>query len=116
VIAVGVIVALAVIAGVLARQPAERAGQLPRLRPANGTLYAATDFGVFFEQSGDKKWTKLGANLPNTATEDLKIQASSGELYVATFGRGTWRIPLVPRGSAEQTKDEVPGYGRGPRP
>ena len=63
---------------------------------ANDTLYAATDFGVFFTQSGDKRtWTKLGANLPNTATEDLKIQASSGKLYVATFGRGTWRIPLV---------------------
>ncbi len=61
----------------------------------NDTLYAATDFGVFFTQSGDKKWTKLGANLPNTATEDLKVQAESGKLYVATFGRGTWRIPLV---------------------
>jgi hypothetical protein len=62
----------------------------------NATLYAATDFGVFVTQSGDKRrWKKLGANLPNTATEDLKIQAESGELYVATFGRGTWRIPLV---------------------
>ena len=61
----------------------------------NDTLYAATDFGVFFTQSGDKKWQKLGANLPNTATEDLKVQAESGKLYVATFGRGTWRIPLV---------------------
>ena len=61
-------------------------------------MYAATDFGVFFTQD-DNSWKKLGANLPNTATEDLKIQAASGKLYVATFGRGTWRIPLVP-GSA----------------
>ena len=61
----------------------------------NDTLYAATDLGVFFTQNDDKKWKKLGDNLPNTATEDLKIQAASGKLYVGTFGRGTWRIPLV---------------------
>jgi hypothetical protein len=76
-------------------------GNLPNA-PANflaydqstDVLYAATDLGVFFTDK-HKKWTKLGANLPNTATEDLKIQASSGDLYVGTFGRGTWRIPLV---------------------
>ena len=62
---------------------------------ANDTLYAATDLGVFFMQGDSKDWFKLGDNLPNTATEDVKLQASSGKLYVATFGRGTWRIPLV---------------------
>ena len=62
---------------------------------AHDTVYAATDFGVYFMQNDDKVWTKLGDNLPNTATEDVKIQASSGQLYVGTFGRGTWRIPLV---------------------
>src|SRR5262245_65102370 len=46
-------------------------------------------------QTADKEWFKLGDNLPNTATEDLKIQASSGKIYVGTFGRGTYRIPLV---------------------
>ncbi|HEY7017774.1 MAG TPA: hypothetical protein VH297_04845 [Gaiellaceae bacterium] len=62
----------------------------------NDTIYAATELGVFFMQSDSKVWTKLGDNLPNTQTEDVKIQASSGKLYVATFGRGTWRIPLIP--------------------
>jgi hypothetical protein len=60
----------------------------------NDTLYAATDLGVFFMQHDDKAWTRLGDNLPNTATEDVRI--GSGKLYVATFGRGVWRIPLVP--------------------
>jgi hypothetical protein len=32
--------------------------------------------------------------VPNTATED--VTTSSGMLYVATFGRGTWRTALVP--------------------
>jgi hypothetical protein len=61
----------------------------------NDALYAATDLGVFSMQNGVPVWTRLGDNLPNTATEDLKLQASSGKLYVGTFGRGTWRIPLV---------------------
>ena len=64
---------------------------------AADTVYAATDLGVFFMQDDNKVWTKLGDNLPNTATEDLKM--SSGNLYVGNFGRGTFRIPLVP-GSA----------------
>ncbi|MFL6006840.1 MAG: VPS10 domain-containing protein [Gaiellaceae bacterium] len=59
-------------------------------------VYAATDLGVFFMAGDSKRWKRLGDNLPNTATEDLKIQASSGSLYVGTFGRGTWRIPLIP--------------------
>src|SRR4051812_36493132 len=64
---------------------------------AADTVYAATDLGVFFMQDDNKVWTRLGNNLPNTATEDLKT--SSGKLYVGTFGRGTYRIPLIP-GSA----------------
>jgi hypothetical protein len=62
---------------------------------AADTIYAATDLGVYFMQHDNKVWTKLGDNLPNTPTEDLKLQASSGKLYVASFGRGTWRIPLI---------------------
>ena len=62
---------------------------------SNDTVYAATDLGVYFMQDDSKVWTRLGDNLPNTATEDVKIQAGSGRLYVGTFGRGTWRIPLV---------------------
>jgi hypothetical protein len=62
---------------------------------SNDVVYAATDLGVFFMAKDNKNWKRLGDNLPNTATEDLKIQASSGSLYVGTFGRGTWRIPLI---------------------
>ncbi len=75
---------------------------------ANDTLYAATDLGVFFMQGDTKNWFRLGDNLPNTATEDVRTQASTGQLYVATFGRGTWRIPLVagtPRYNAQVVTD-----------
>ena len=62
-------------------------------------------------QGDDKDWFKLGDNLPDTATEDVKLQASSRQLYVATFGRGTWRIPLVSGHAALQ-----PAGPRRPRP
>ena len=78
---------------------------------ANDTLYAATDLGVFFMQNDVAVWTKLGDNLPNTATEDLKTQASSSSLYVGTFGRGTWRIPLVTGGGGESCTASVTNNG-----
>ena len=62
-------------------------------KPPNGR--ASTMRRTVVVPLDNKVWTKLGDNLPNMATEDLKIQARSGKLYVGTFGRGTWRIPLV---------------------
>ena len=76
----------------------------------NGTLYAASDLGVFYMQNDDKVWQRLGSNLPSTATEDVKIQASSQQLYVSTFGRGVWRIPLVP-GTAPYNKQAYDDLG-----
>src|SRR4029079_6175044 len=48
-----------------------------------------------FMQNDSKVWTKLGDNLPGTATEDLQTQASNGSLYGGTFARSTWRLPIV---------------------
>ena len=44
---------------------------------ANGTIYAATDLGVFYMQNDDENRLRLGSNLPATAMEDVKTQASS---------------------------------------
>ena len=62
---------------------------------AHEVLYAASDLGVFFVKADHKKWKRLGDNLPAAPTEDVKLQTSGGLLYVATFGRGIWKIPLV---------------------
>ena len=86
---------------------------------AADTVYAATDLGVYFMQDDNKVWTRLGDNLPNTATEDLKM--SSGKLYVGTFGRGTYRIPLIrglcplqPAGADRSVGAVEPGHRHGP--
>ena len=59
---------------------------------ASGGLLASTDLGVVYRPAGKQGWTKLGTNLPATAVLDLH-SGPDGNLYVATHGRGIWRIP-----------------------
>jgi hypothetical protein len=42
--------------------------------------------------------------------EDVKVQSSSQQLYVASFGRGVWRIPLV-SGTAPYNKQAYDDLG-----
>jgi photosystem II stability/assembly factor-like uncharacterized protein len=67
-------------------------------------LYVATDLGVFWakvKKSGaghdpaSLEWKRVGAGLPATPDMDLKIDGSDSTLFVATFGRGIWKIPLA---------------------
>ncbi len=64
-------------------------------------LYAATDFGVFYQQHR-KKWARLGTGLPNTPVLDVTLSGDGRTLYAATFGRSVWKIRL-PQGSASGT-------------
>jgi photosystem II stability/assembly factor-like uncharacterized protein len=56
-------------------------------------LYAAMDFGVFYDKNGNKNWTRLGTDLPNTPVLDVKLSGDRKTLYAATFGRSVWQIP-----------------------
>ena len=61
--------------------------------PVN-TLYIATDIGVFVTTDQGSTWqdatTPLG--LPNVQCTAIKYVAGTGNLNVATYGRGVWRI------------------------
>ncbi|WP_432863753.1 WD40/YVTN/BNR-like repeat-containing protein [Microbispora rosea] len=57
-------------------------------------LYAATDFGVFYDKNGKKNWKRVGAGLPNTPVLDITITGDRKTLYAATFGRSVWKIAL----------------------
>jgi photosystem II stability/assembly factor-like uncharacterized protein len=59
----------------------------------NDQLYAATDFGVFYDKNGKKNWKRLGNGLPSTPVFDIKI-TGPGQMYAATFGRSVWKIGL----------------------
>jgi photosystem II stability/assembly factor-like uncharacterized protein len=51
-------------------------------------LFAATEFGVFFTNSGGIRWTKLGGGVPTIAFRDLAIQRRENDLVAGSFGRG----------------------------
>jgi photosystem II stability/assembly factor-like uncharacterized protein len=49
-------------------------------------LFAATEFGVFFNVGGSV-WTKLSGAAPNMSFRDLAIQKRENDLVAASFGR-----------------------------
>jgi hypothetical protein len=57
----------------------------------DGTLVVGTDLGVVIRQPGATTWNRLGDNLPLTVAMDVEY-GPDGKIYVATHGRGIWRI------------------------
>jgi hypothetical protein len=57
----------------------------------DGSLVAGTDLGVLYRAPGDTNWERLGTNLPLTVAMDVEL-GPDGNVYVATHGRGIWRI------------------------
>ncbi len=60
------------------------------------TLYAGTNYGVYFTNDSMQSWQPYGSNLPNAIVKDLEIQFSTRELYAATYGRGVWKTNIMP--------------------
>ncbi|MGC2800270.1 MAG: IPT/TIG domain-containing protein [Candidatus Acidiferrum sp.] len=80
------------------------AGDLPNI-PVNdivldpdvpGTIYAATDLGVYVGSctATSCTWSTLGTALPNVAVLSLRLHEASRTLFAATHGRGVWNIAL----------------------
>jgi photosystem II stability/assembly factor-like uncharacterized protein len=65
--------------------------------PYNGiTYYAATDVGLFMTTNAGSTWKNMNVlGLSNVHCNSLKVSPDGAYLYVATFGRGIWRIPLA---------------------
>jgi hypothetical protein len=61
-----------------------------------GTLYAATDLGVFIGNCSVTpcSWTTLSGGLPRVAVLSLKLHEPSRTLRAATHGRGAWDLHL----------------------
>ena len=59
-----------------------------------GDLYAGTDAGVYVLPAGTDTWTPYKAGLPEVLCSDLQLRRSTGELLLATYGRGLWKAPL----------------------
>lgn len=74
---------------------------------APNMLIAATDTGVFVTTDLGRNWARLGLGLPSTPCLHLRANATTGHLYVGTYGRGIWRMPL-PTAAFVTTRIEVP--------
>lgn len=62
--------------------------------PESGDLYAGTDAGVYVRPAGSSSWTPYKSGLPEVLCSDIGIRQSTGELLLATYGRGLWKAPL----------------------
>ncbi|NNM23291.1 MAG: glycosyl hydrolase [Flavobacteriaceae bacterium] len=51
-------------------------------------LFLATEFGLYFSNSGGQKWTKLEGGVPTISFRDIAIQRRENDLIGASFGRG----------------------------
>ncbi len=56
------------------------------------TVYAGTDFGVYFSVDGGSNWSRFGSGLPMVAVRDLYIAPDGSFLRAATYGRGVWEL------------------------
>ena len=59
-----------------------------------GNLILATDVGVFISGDEGANWEVLGDNLPSVVVTDMYIHEASEFLYVATYGRSSYKIDI----------------------
>src|SRR5262249_49484395 len=67
-----------------------------------GTLYIATDIGVFYSTDSGGTWTQPGAGLPTVVVQAVRLHRKARILRAATHGRGMWdlSVPIAPGGVA----------------
>jgi len=64
------------------------------------TWYVGTDIGLFMTTNAGASWYNMNTlGLPNVHVNALHIDSTKTWMYVGTFGRGIWRIPLTSNAS-----------------
>ena len=64
------------------------------IHPDNGTLFLATDVGVFFSENSGTNWQLLGIEIPPVIITDLTLHLPTETLVAATYGRSLWQINI----------------------
>jgi hypothetical protein len=67
--------------------------EIDQARP--GTLYVATDVGVYVTSDLGGSWAALGTQLPNGVVSDLDLHAPTQILTAATYGRSMFTYDLA---------------------
>ena len=68
-----------------------------RQDPENGSiLYLGTDRSVYVSLDAGDSWQVLGTNLPTVYVHDIVVQTAENVLAIATHGRSSWVIDILP--------------------
>ena len=74
--------------------------------------YVGTDVGAFMTTDSGATWRNMNSlGIGNVHVNAFAIPEANDYLYVATFGRGIWRIPLVNNSLATFTPSLTEVYG-----
>jgi hypothetical protein len=58
-------------------------------------LYLGMNYGVYYiDNTTSNSWQPFSNNLPNVIINELEINATTNQLYAATYGRGLWRSDI----------------------
>jgi len=68
------------------------------------TIYVGTDFGVYRTTDGGVTWQVFDNGIPNVSISDLVVHEADQLLVAATFGRGMYKLSIVP-GNVEPPVD-----------
>jgi hypothetical protein len=82
----------------------------------SGTLYLATDVGVFKSANNGASWSTLNTGLPNVAVFGLKLHHPSRTLRAATHGRGMWDLNVPACGTGACVAVSPGGLNFGTQP
>jgi photosystem II stability/assembly factor-like uncharacterized protein len=69
-------------------------------------LVVGNDVGVFVSIDGGARWSRLKANLPIVAVQDLTIHPRENDLVLATYGRALWAGDITP---LQELSEEIAG-------
>jgi len=59
-----------------------------------GNLFLGTDIGVLASLNEGASWEPLGINMPSVVVNDMHIHEASEYLYVATYGRSSYKLDI----------------------
>jgi photosystem II stability/assembly factor-like uncharacterized protein len=60
----------------------------------DGTIYLATDVGIFSASQAGGSWVPLGTGLPNVVVTGVRFHAATRTLRASTLGRGMWDLAI----------------------
>jgi len=76
--------------------PGECANVIRQDTENGNILYLGTDRAVYVSLDGGNGWAVLGTGLPTVYVSDIVIQQPENVLAIATHGRSSWVIDLLP--------------------